>query len=163
MVEYSFSKTSKLSSQYHRLSGLVYHKIGEIARACGELGRALASNHAAGVYIINAKHCISSAQKREYISLFASISSSRRKIHAKAWWDTRAARRPWWYTPHFARWWYTKPAAWIKKSSFRRTRIFCQEATKKIFLSFLNKVSNSHGVLFWMILFHPLLLKNNRN
>ena len=52
-------------------------------------------------YIINAKYC---------------ISSSRRRMHAGAWWDTRAACRPWWYTPSFARRWYTKPAAWINKN-----------------------------------------------
>ena len=39
------------------------------------------------------------------------------EIHAYAWWDTRAARRPWWYAPHFARWRYAKPTAWIKKEA----------------------------------------------
>ena len=29
--------------------------------------------------------------------------------------DEIQPHRGWWYTPHFARWWYTKPAAWIKK------------------------------------------------
>ena len=38
--------------------------------------------------------------------------------------DEIQPRRGWWYAPHFARRWYAKPAAWIKKSSFRRTRIF---------------------------------------
>ena len=28
---------------------------------------------------------------------------------------------------------------------------FCQDATKKIFLSFLNKVLNSHGIMVWKI------------
>ena len=58
-------------------------------------------NHAKGVhiirnklrYIINAKHC---------------ISSNRKEIHARAWWDTRRCRddiqphRGWWYTIAFA-------------------------------------------------------------
>ena len=40
--------------------------------------------------------------------------------------DEIQPRRGWWYAPRFARRWYAKPAAWIKKSSFRRTRIFWQ-------------------------------------
>ena len=30
--------------------------------------------------------------------------------------DDIQPRRGWWYPPHFARWWYTKPAAWIRKN-----------------------------------------------
>ena len=41
--------------------------------------------------------------------------------------DEIQPRRGWWYTPHFARWWYTKPAAWInKKGTFGRQKfLFC--------------------------------------
>ena len=54
------------------------------------------------------RNCISSAT-------CCGISSSRKEMHADAWWDTRSACRPWWYAPHFVRRWYAKPAAWIKK------------------------------------------------
>ena len=69
---------------------------------------------------ITAKACISSTRSVVYYQ-------SAGKMHAKAWWDTRAARRPWWYTPHFVRRWYTKPAAWInKKGTFGRQKfLFC--------------------------------------
>ena len=57
------------------------------------------------------------------------ISSSRRKMHANAWWDATKADFGlplWWYAPHFVRRWYVKPAAWIKKSESLRFRIFWQ-------------------------------------
>ena len=71
---------------------------------------------------ITPKACISSATR-------CGISSARRagyhqgagKMHAGAWWDARAACRPWWYTPHFVRRWYAKPAAWINK---KRTFVY---------------------------------------
>ena len=72
---------------------------------------------------ITPKACISSAT-------CCGISSMRSIVSHQAAGGCTLARdeiqpqRGWWYTPHFVRQWYTKPAAWIKKSSFRRTRIF---------------------------------------
>ena len=37
------------------------------------------------------------------------------------------------------------PKDWIKKNEAIASFFFCQEATKKIFFPFCNKVSNSHG------------------
>ena len=75
-------------------------------------------------------------------------------MHAGAWWDTRAARRPWWYTPHVVRRWYTKPAAWINKKDIfavfayefeplhksRRSRVYHQNEVLHII--------NSAGIVY---------------
>jgi len=87
---------------------------------------ARSAHHAEGVYIIrNLLRYIIKAER------FASHQVAG-KIHAGAWWYTRAARRPWWYTPHFVRRWYTKPAAWIKNPESRAFRIFWHVLTKKM-------------------------------
>ena len=61
-----------------------------IAVECKNQRLAVAYHQCEALYIINTKCC---------------ISSSRRIMYACAWW----------YAPHFVRWWYNKPAAWIKK------------------------------------------------
>ena len=88
--------------------GRNYHEIQELSAISHP-------NHAEGVYIIrnllryiiNAEHC---------------ISSSRRRIHAGAWWDTAPKGL---MISTTASWWYAKPAAWInKKGTFGRKSSF---------------------------------------
>ena len=75
---------------------------------------------------IKAKPCISSAT-------CCGISSTRSVVYHQAAGKYTLARdeiqpqRGWWYTPHFARRWYAKPAAWInKKGTFGRQKfLFC--------------------------------------
>ena len=74
-------------------------------------------NHAEGVYIINAKHCISSTRSVVYHQATGKYTLARDEIQGRLC-------RPWWYTPHFARWWYAKPVAWIKKYTLFRVCIF---------------------------------------
>ena len=85
-------------------------------------------NHAEGVYIIR-------NLLRYIIRPKVWISSSRSRMHAGAWWDTRAVSRPWWYTPHFVWRWYAKPAAWINQNrtfvSRQKFCFCCERAVKR--------------------------------
>ena len=58
------------------------------------------------LHIINAKHCISSTQ---------SVVSHQAAVLCTPVRGDIQPQRGWWYAPHYVRWWYTKPAAWIKK------------------------------------------------
>ena len=79
---------------------------------------------------IRAKPCISSIpQELHIINTQCCISSSRRGMHADAWWDT-APKGLMIYTT--ASWWYAKPAAWIKKEvTFGRQKLLLFLAEKE--------------------------------
>ena len=59
------------------------------------------------------------------------ISSSRRRIHTGAWWDTRRCRDD---IQSRKGWWYAKPAAWInKKGTFGRQKFsFCWRRRREL-------------------------------
>ena len=72
------------------------------------------------MYIINAKHCISSVRKRVYLAFGRAYHQVAGMMHAGAWWDTarKADNIP------TCVGWYTKPAAWIKNSTSRNLSNF---------------------------------------
>ena len=73
-------------------------------------------NHAGGVYIINSEGIAYHQHEVLYI-----IKPQVRCTLAR---DEIQPQRGWWYTPHFVRQWYTKPAAWIKKERSNRFVLF---------------------------------------
>ena len=75
---------------------------------------------------ITPKACISSMRSIVYHPQLVAVYHQTAGRYTLAR-DEIQPRRGWWYTPHFARWWYTKPAAWInKKRTFGRQKFsFC--------------------------------------
>ena len=94
----------------------LYHKIAGIARVLREIGAGIRSkSRRRRVYHQFRRNCISPTACR-------CISSSRRQMHADAWWYTRAQRALDDIPTCVG--WYAKPAAWIKKYREQSSRYF---------------------------------------